>query len=119
MIPSRRKSPWIITARSPVGSTVRKRGRRKEPINAMPKIMTGKRAKLRLPKMVEWIRHSSFIIFAKRLGMGDLLHNGEEEIVQVLLLCGKFCDCAVMEKFTLVQDRKFRTNLFCDPEDMG
>jgi hypothetical protein len=60
---------------------MRNRGRRKEPVNAMPKIMTGKRAKLRLPKIVEWIRYSSFIIFAKRLGMGNLLHKGEEEIV--------------------------------------
>jgi hypothetical protein len=42
-----------MVARSPAGSTVRKIGRRNEPINAIPKIITGKRAKLRLPKMVE------------------------------------------------------------------
>lgn len=42
IIPSKRKSPWIIVARSLAGSTMRKRGRRKEPINVMPKIMTGR-----------------------------------------------------------------------------
>jgi hypothetical protein len=46
----------------PAGSADRIRGSRNEPMNAIPKIMTGKRAKLMLPNIVEWIRHSSFII---------------------------------------------------------
>ena len=54
-------------------------------MNAMPKIITGKRAKLRLPKIVEWIRHSSFIILVKSLNMTVLLYKIEEEIIEVLV----------------------------------
>ncbi len=51
----------------------------------MPKIITGKSAKERLPNIVEWTRHSSFIMFTKSLTMNTLLHEREEELVKVLV----------------------------------
>ena len=75
---------WMMIAMYPGGTAARKRGRRKEPMNAMPKIITGKRANERLPNIVECTRHSSFIMFTKSLCMGILLHEREEESVEVL-----------------------------------
>ena len=74
-----------MVARSPPGSTARNSGNRNEPMNAIPKIITGKRAKLRLPKIVEWIRHSSFSMFVKSLNMAVLLHKREEKIIEMLV----------------------------------
>jgi hypothetical protein len=55
------------------------RGRRNEPIKAIPKIITGNRANERLPNIVEWTRHSSFIMFQKRSGISILPDEGEEK----------------------------------------
>jgi hypothetical protein len=65
------------------GNEVLIRGRRNEPIKAIPKIITGKRANERLPNIVEWTRHSSFTIFQKRSGIGILPHEREEKGGQV------------------------------------
>ncbi len=84
--PSRAKSANASVARVPGGMTVRNRGRRKEPMKAMAKISTGKRAKLALPKRVAWSRHSSLTMETKSSNMGPGPHQGEEELVQVAVL---------------------------------
>ena len=88
-------------------------------MQAIPKIITGKRAKLRLPKIVEWIRHSSFIIQVKSLNIATLPHEREEEFVKMPVVLSEFCDPAGMEKFSLVEDCEPGADLFCYLEDMG
>src|SRR5208337_3210204 len=104
--PSRRKFAWMTSARLPEGSAVRIRGRRNEPMNAIPKIMTGNMAKEKLPNMVEWIRHSSFIMPMNRSSMAILPDKREEEVGQVLVSPCQLSNRPGMQQFPLVQDRK-------------
>ena len=55
--------------RLPTGSVFATSGMRNEPMNAMPKIRNGKRAKERLPNIVEWTRHSSLTMLVKSSNM--------------------------------------------------
>jgi hypothetical protein len=75
-------------------------------MKVMAKIRTGKSAKLRLPNIVEWIRHSSFIMQVKRLAMVILPDKREEEIVKVLVILFESRNGSGMEEFSLVQDRE-------------
>jgi hypothetical protein len=68
-----------MMVRLPEGRVVLIRGTRNEPINAIPKIMTGKRANEMLPNIVEWTRHSSFTILVNSSNMAILPDEGEEE----------------------------------------
>ncbi|OPX71145.1 MAG: hypothetical protein A4E36_00152 [Methanoregulaceae archaeon PtaB.Bin009] len=60
----------------------------------IPKIMTGNSAKETCPKIVECIRHSSFIIRMKSSGMATLPDEREEEPGKVHSLLGQVCDGA-------------------------
>src|SRR5512136_1568504 len=92
---------------------------RNDPISAIPKIMTGKRAKERLPNIVEWTRHSSFTMLVNSSNMAILPDEREEEGGQVFAPCGQVGNGAGMEQGPLVEDRKPRTDLLGDLEDMG
>ncbi len=105
--------------RLPAGSVERISGRRNEPMNAIPKIMTGKRAKERLPNIVEWTRHSSFTIAVKSSNMATLPDEREEEGGQVLAAGFQVGNGPGVEQFPLVEDRKLRTDLLGHLEDMG
>ena len=81
-------------------------GMRNDPMNAIPKIITGKRAKERLPNIVEWTRHSSFTIAVKSSNMAILPDEREEEGREVFAPCGQVGDLAGVEQCALVKDRK-------------
>src|SRR5512136_907582 len=109
----------MIRVRLPAGIVVRIRGTRNDPINAIPKIMTGKRAKERLPNIVEWIRHSSFTMFLKSSNMAILPDKREEERGQVFVPCSQFGNGAGVEQRSLVDNRKPRADLLSNLEDVG
>src|SRR5512136_2942103 len=92
---------------------------RNEPMNAIPKIRNGKRAKERLPNIVEWTRHSSLTMATKRSNMAALPDEREQEGGQVLAP-GLQVGCGPgMEQLPLVEDRKLRADLFGHLEDVG
>ena len=88
-------------------------------MNAIPKIRNGKRAKERLPNIVEWTRHSSLTMAMKRSNMATLPDEREEEGGQVLASCFQVGNGPGMEQFSLVEDRKLRADLLGHLEDVG
>src|SRR5512137_916781 len=109
----------MMIVRSPPGRLVRISGTRNAPMNAIPKIMTGNMENEKLPNMVEWTRHSSFIIATKSSNMAILPDKREEVRGQVLASRGKFGNGPCVEQLSLVEDRKVRADLFGDFEDVG
>ena len=87
-------------------------------MNAIPKIITGNMANERLPNIVECIRHSSLTIAMKSSNMVSLPDEREEELREVLAPSGQIGDRAGVQEFSLVQDGKCRTDLFCHFENM-
>ena len=95
------------------------RGRINVPMNAMANIRTGKRAKLRLPKSVECIRHSSLNMCANSVSIFSApLHKLHEEIVEMDAFFLQFVRFSGVEEPALVQYCKFSADLFCDLEDV-
>src|SRR5208337_2978956 len=107
------------SVRLPAGMVVCIRGMRNEPMKAIPKIITGKSANERLPNLVEWTRHSSFIMFLKSSSMVILPDKREEEGREMFPPSGQVGNGAGMQEFSLVEDRKLRTDLFGHFEDVG
>ena len=88
-------------------------------MKTMPNIMTGKSAKEICPNMVEWSRHSSFIMRMKSSGMMILPDEGEEELGEMRSPSSQIGNRSCMEQFPRMQDRKRGTDLLGDLEDVG
>ena len=80
---------------------------------------TGKNAKPALPKIVAWIRHSSFIIAEKRSGTGIASHQVEEGTLKAAAGPGEPLCLAAVEELPVVEDPDPVADLLGDLEDMG